>query len=212
MLAACNPQCLFFCLYSNLIVWHFGNSCKYDFCNKAEVHQTAVDLTCSGIIVCDKCYGYLSVNGCYPRHVLDDDGNRSDGWIAQGYCDTCNCYPSLIPDFIMPHKHYDAKVIERVIVESENGINIESLDGCSADVSTMRRWIKQFKQRGSQAVGWLLSILLKLFERHISLLELQNRSLLKQLTRLLNEFHIHKSDSVIGKVNIILTTQNCGFL
>ena len=112
----------------------------------------------------------------------------------------------------MPHKHYKTMVIEGVVAASECGKIIENLGGCAADVSTMRRWIRQFKERGPAAVGWLLSALLTVYEQQLSLLEIQNNSLLKQLARLLREYTTIDSGGVIGKANIILTTRNCGFL
>jgi len=112
----------------------------------------------------------------------------------------------------MPYKHYSAEVIENVIAAYENGENVECLDGCAADISTMRRWVRQFKERGARAVGWLISILLDLYDMQISLLELQNKTLLKQLARLVREFPALKTGGIIGKANTVLTTQNCGFL
>jgi transposase-like protein len=114
----------------------------------------------------------------------------------------------------MPYKHYESGVIEGVIAASENGVNVETSGGCAADASTMRRWIKQFKERGALAVGKLISLLLDLYDRHISLLKLQNRTLLKQLSRLLCEISKlkPKNGNIIGKANFILTTKNCGFL
>jgi transposase-like protein len=165
-----------------------------------------------GAVLCALCHGQLKLHGCYPRCLKDEEGNREQGWVAQGHCESCGTYPALIPDLIMPYKHYSTEVIERVIAESEDGGNVEKLGGCAADVSTMRRWVRQFKERGARAAGWLLSVLLKLYERQISLLELQNKTILKQLARLLREFPTFKTGGIIGKVNTILTTQNCGFL
>jgi hypothetical protein len=172
----------------------------------------AKDLVCRGVVSCALCRGFFTVHASYPRHIKDEEGNREDGWVAPVNCAACKKYPALIPDFIMPHKHYKASVIEWVITERESGKNVEHLDGCAADISTMRRWTRQFGERGARAVGWLLSLLLTLYEQQISLLELQNRTLLKQLARLLREYTPPKSGGVIGGVNIILTTQNCGFL
>jgi hypothetical protein len=174
--------------------------------------RNARDLIRRGLVVCALCKGSLKYHNCYPRHILDELSSRYSGWIAQMHCVACGVYPALIPDFIMPHKHYEAGVIEKVIAQSERGSNIEKFGDCSADISTMRRWIRQFKERGARAVGWLLSILLALHERQISLLKLQGKSLLKQLARLLCELRIPDDKNIIGKVNIILTTQNCGFL
>ena len=112
----------------------------------------------------------------------------------------------------MPHKHYKAEVIESVIAESEKGSVIEHLGGCAADVSTMRRWVVQFRERGARAAGWMVSILLTVYELHIGSIKLQNMTLLKRLARLLCEYPATKSFGVIGGVNIILTMHNCGFL
>ena len=165
-----------------------------------------------GEVVCVICSGTLKVHGCYRRHCRDEEGGRQYGWVAQGHCKACGKYPALIPQFLMPYKHYRTEVIEGVIAESENGVLVEHLGGYSADVSTMRRWVSQFNERGARGVGWLISILVTLFEVHIASLKLQGRTLLKQLSRLLSEYPSRGGSGVIGKVNIILTTQNRGFL
>ena len=197
---------------SKLIVWDSGETCKENFYDKIEVLRTVTKLMRCGKVLCALCMGLLNIHGCYPRHFDGENGERHDGWIVQGYCAACVKYPALIPSFLLPYKHYKAEIIEAVINEHEAGRNIEDLDGCAADISTMRRWVRQFKERGAQAIGWLLSILLSLYNHRISLLKLQNKSLLKQLVRLLCEFRLPKTGGIIGRVNIILTTQNCGFL
>jgi len=174
--------------------------------------RTASELARLGKVLCQICNGLLKINGSYPRQCKDISDTHHDGWVAQGRCDICKKYPALIPEFIMPHKHYRAEVIEGVIAESEKGNVIEHLGGCAADISTMRRWVRQFRVRGAQAVGWLVSTLLSVYERHVGSLKLWNLTLLKQLARLLGEYHAPESGGVIGRVNIILTTQNCGFL
>jgi len=197
---------------SKLIVWDSGETCKENFYDKIEVLRTVTKLVQRGKALCALCMGLLSIHDCYSRHFDDENGKRHDGWIVQGHCATCNKYPSLIPSFLLPYKHYKAEIIETVINEYESGRNIEDLEGCAADISTMRRWVKQFKERGTHSVGWLLSVLLSLYNQRISLLKLQNMTLLKQLARLLYEYPDFKCNTVIGRVNIILTTQNCGFL
>ena len=197
---------------SKLIVWDSGETCKENFYDKIELLRTVTKLVHCGKVLCDLCMGLLSINDCYTRHFNDENGERHDGWVAQGYCAVCKKYPSLIPSFLSPYKHYKAEIIEAVIAEYESGLNIEHMDGCAADISTMRRWVRQFKERGARAVGWLLSILLSLYNRRISLLKLQNMALLRQLARLLCEFRLPKIGGIIGSVNIILKTQNCGFL
>ena len=121
-------------------------------------------------------------------------------------------YPSLIPSFIKPYKHYKAAVIEQVIEEAEAGGNVENSGGCAADASTMRRWVREFKERGEQAVDSLMSKLLTEHNEHIGLLDLQDMTLLQRLARVLREYPSHESGGIIGNANILLTTQNCGFL
>jgi len=194
-----------------LIVFQTDGICKANFFEKAEVMLAANELMCCGAVLCSQCARRLTLHGAYRRHCRDETGKRHYGWVAQGHCAVCVCYPSILPDFIMPHKHYMTEVIEAVVAESENGRIIERFDGCAADVSTMRRWVRQFKTRGAAAVGWLLSALFELYNRHLNAIKLQNKKLLELLTRLLQEFTI-PGGSLFGRVNIILTTRNCGFL
>ena len=174
--------------------------------------HTANDLMARGVVVCVLCFGQLRYHDIYDRHIIDEDGCWHWGWVVQSYCKDCKVYPSILPDFIMPHKHYSAVVIESVISEAESGGVIEQFGGCAADVSTMRRWIKQFNVRGAAAVGWLISALFEVYERNLRVFELQQKTLLRLLARLLHEFPNYNGGSIFGTVNIILTTRNCGFL
>jgi len=174
--------------------------------------RTANDLMVRGVLVCVLCFGSLRYHDCYARHIRDEEGCRHWGWIAQGFCKACKKHPSLVPDFITPHKHYSANVIESVITESASGKIVEKFGGCAADVSTMRRWIRQFNVRGAAAIGWLLSALFELYGQHLRSFELRQKKLLHQLARLLREFPNYSGGLIFGAVNIILTTRNCGFL
>ena len=209
MLSACKPQSPFLLQLSKLIILNSGMICNSNFYDRAEVIQTANRLTRHGDVLCSLCGGSLIVHGSYVRHTRDERGERHDGWIAQGHCFACNIYPSLIPNFLMSYKHYKTEVIESAVLEAEEQVSLKS---CPADNSTIRRWVKQFRRRGGQAVGWLLSILCLVYERHISTIELQNKGLMKQLERLARELPIPRIATVIGTVNVILTRHNFGYL
>jgi len=161
--------------------------------------------------VCPDCNRRLKAHSCYSRHFRDENGKRYYGWVAQVHCADCDTYPALIPDFLMPYKHYEASVIEAEIARAE-GTGPPGLSSCQADESTVRGWINQFKERGARAAGWLTSILLDVYERHISAVKTRNKGLLDQLRRLAREFQVPADGSVIGNVNIILTRYNHGFL
>jgi len=166
-----------------------------------------------GDVLCPLCGGSLKFHGSYQRHFIDELSKRHNGWVAQSHCALCKIYPALLPDFLMPYKHFKAQVIEEAILEAEEkeerreGEDSEELDlsDCPADDATIRRWINQFKERGARAVGFLLSMLFRVYERHISMLELQNKGLLKQLAHLLQQFPIPGAGTIIGQVNAILT-------
>jgi hypothetical protein len=63
-----------------------------------------------------------------------------------------------------------------------------------------------------RAVGWLISSLVTVYERHISFLEIRHRSLLDQLSRLMREYALPENGRIISRANIILTMQDHGFL
>ena len=184
---------------------------KANFYDRVLVVQTVERMLRFGKALCARCGGPLAVHDCYPRHILDENGERHDGWIVQGHCSACKKYPALIPDFIMPYKHYEAAVIESAIskVEEEGRIR---LGDCPAAGSTVWRWVNQFEERGALAVWCLLAILYTVYGLHISALELIDQGLLKKLVRLARKFPVPDTCGVIGRVNTILTRHNSGFL
>jgi len=202
-----------FAFESRLIVFHCEEISKANFLDKAEVKKTMRLKVRRGEIVCTLCSGPLTVHGCYSRHCIDEAGERHYGWIAQGHCDACCVYPTLTPSFIMPHKHYKADVIWRVIKEAEAGNNVERSSVSAADISTMRRWVREWWVRGARAVSCLISKLPSARRKeYIGSHDLQYTTLLEQLPQLLGEYSAQESGGVIERANIILTAHNCGFL
>ena len=201
---------LFFCNQSKMIIPN-SEALHTVFCSRASVHHNADEDFRSGKVVCPDCGGQLKINLTYSRHYKDSEGEKHDGWVAQGYCRGCNSYHSALPDFLMPHKHYEASVIEAALAEAEEkgSYNISS---CHAWASTVRRWDKQFRERGADAAGWLLSILFTVYDRCISVIKLHEKWLLKQLAIIAKEFPAASGGGAIGRVNIVLTGHKCGFL
>jgi len=206
------PETFSFAKKSKLIIFHSEEICKENFYDRAEVKKTARLRVRRGEIVCAVCSGPLTVHACYSRHCIDEAGTRHDGWIAQGHCGDCDVYPALIPSFIRPHKHYKADAIERVIKKAQAGDNVEHLGGCVADISTMRRWVRQWGACVERAVCCLIPILPTVRKGYTGSLDLQSMTPLQQLVRLLSDFPAPMLGGVIGRANIILTTHNCGFL
>jgi hypothetical protein len=211
MLAHVTLRALSFWHKNNLIIINAGPMRKSNFYDRTQIIYTLCEQVRQGIIKCAKCNGLLKVHGCYRRHVMDGEGKRRDGWIAQGCCVACKKYPTLIPDFIMPYKHYEAAVIEAAISEDEEKCEAGSSES-PADESTIQRWVRQFRERGTEAVGRMQSIIYRVQGRHISILKIHNRRLLKQLDYLAQAISSGNTGGVIGRVNAILTRYNSGFL
>ena len=110
----------------------------------------------------------------------------------------------------MPYKHYEAQVIEDVLAAEEEQRLFTS--SCPADNKTLLRWIKEFKERGTHAVGWLKAILFSLCQQHVSMLSFKGKGLLKQLAHLLMQFKTPKIGRVTSLVNSILTAANLGYI
>jgi len=202
---------ILFLLCITMIIQDSEEKSNGNFYERKQVIQRADKTFRSGEVPCPICLGPLKLHGSYERHFTDEGGERYDGWIAQGYCGACKKYHSIIPSFIEPYKQYSATVIERVILEHETRGDIKTSD-CPANDSTIYRWIRQFKERGAQAVGWLLSILYTVYGQHISVIKVQQEGLLKQLDQLTQRLLTCNTVGIISRTNIILTKYNHGFV
>jgi len=73
--------------------------------------------------------------------------------ITVVWCRKCKKWHSLLPDFLLPNKHYSGNEVESVIIDSGSQA-IDEIDTEASD-STVRRWIKQIGKRIRQAVSKL---------------------------------------------------------
>ena len=116
-----------------MIIQDSEEKSKENFHERNQVMQGADESFRNGDVACPICLGPLRLHGAYERHVKNDEGERYDGWIAQGYCVKCNRYHSLIPSFIEPYKQYSAAVVEGVISEYERTGDIKRSDCPASD-------------------------------------------------------------------------------
>ncbi len=155
-------------------------------------------------LICPKCSGRTSFHDSYTRHV--HIGNEIE-WITlfRVICGKCGRTHAIIPDFIRPYKHYSACDAELVLLDQEDGIPAEEIE-TAASISTIRRWVKEFKHRGQQAAGALRSILYKYYGKFINELELACTKTFGMIERLLELLpQIESSHLAIGEANIWLT-------
>jgi hypothetical protein len=106
-------------------------------------------------LVCPICLFETIYFGSYRRHVLE---NNEKIWIIiyRVLCKKCKKTHAVIPDFVRPHKHYSACESELALRDAEDGIPPGKIES-AADISTVRRWIKEFRNRGEHAASVLKS-------------------------------------------------------
>jgi len=193
-----------------MIIHESEGKSKENFYERKAVMQRAMKMMEKGEVVCPICGGKMRLHGAYLRRPKDNEGIRHEGWVAQGHCEACDKYHSVIPSFIKPYKQYETEVIEAVLTAVENG-EIKRSD-CPANESTITRWKAEFAERGARAVGSLRSILYNIYTQHINMIELKKERLMKQLDRLTEMLLGSRRGLVMGRTNIILTRYNSGYL
>ena len=82
--------------------------------------------------VCPDCGQLLSGYDTRRRHVVESSGAVRWFRLRRLKCTNCERLHLELPDFMIPKKHYDARVIEDVLSGQS--------DSCPADDSTIRRW------------------------------------------------------------------------
>ena len=113
---------------SEIIEWHMGNV---------------------GIL-CKLCLRPMSAHSSYWRGIKEM-GERIE--ITMVWCRACKEWHSLLPDFLLPRKHYSGNEIESVIIDSAT--EPAKLIETKASESTVRRWVSQISERIRQAVNIL---------------------------------------------------------
>jgi len=101
-------------------------------------------------ILCALCLKQMRRHSTYDREIKETGEEIT---ITVVWCRKCEKWHSLIPDFLLPNKHYSGNEIEGVIIDSAVGA-VSHID-TNASESTIRRWIKQIGGRIVEAVGKL---------------------------------------------------------
>jgi hypothetical protein len=69
-------------------------------------------------------------------------------------CHKCGYRTSVLPDFLLPHKHYSANEIEAVIMQAADGVAVYDIE-TPASVSTVRRWLGEMNGEGGKLREWV---------------------------------------------------------
>jgi len=129
------------------IVLYLGGNIKEYRLKSEEIINRGVS---EGRFLCENCLRPMAVHSHYVR-VIKESGETIS--ITMVWCSKCREWHALLPDFLLPFKHYSGNEIEAVVIESatESVSRIET----EASESTVRRWIRQIGERVKQAVGIL---------------------------------------------------------
>ena len=103
-----------------------------------------------GNIRCEKCLGPMHRHSRYYRGIKET-GQKIE--VTMVWCSKCRKWHSLLPDFMLPNKHYSGNEIEGVVIDSAD-TEAKLIETCASE-STVRRWIKEMGERIRHAVGIL---------------------------------------------------------
>ena len=104
----------------------------------------------AGIYCCEDCLRPMRRHSSYERGIKEN-GEKVE--ITVVWCRACRNWHTLLPDFLLPNKHYSGNEIEGVIIDSAD-TELKLIE-TSASESTVRRWICQIGGRIRQTVGIL---------------------------------------------------------
>jgi len=129
------------------IVLYLGGDIKEYKLKNEEIINRGVS---EGRFLCESCLRPMRVHSHYDRGIKEKGETIS---ITVVWCSKCREWHALLPDFVLPFKHYSGNEIEAVVIESAT----ESVSRIVTDASesTARRWIRQIGERVKRAVGIL---------------------------------------------------------
>jgi hypothetical protein len=186
----------------NMIIAYLGRNVK-DYRKNFLRNLEKLDL------LCPECGGKTALHDSYDRHVHDAEKLE---WIViqRVICCECGKTHAVIPDFIRPYKHYSASDIEFVLRDMEDGISSEHVE-TAASISTIKRWQREFREKGSQAAGALKALFFRIFDKTINEIRLSGIKIFRALEYILEQFPgIDSSGLAIGDANLWLTNHMAG--
>ena len=104
----------------------------------------------SGKLLCEKCLRPLAVHSSYLRGIKETVATIR---IIMVWCRKCRKWHAVLPDFLLPNKHYSGNEIESVIIDGATK-PANQIDTKASEL-TVKRWLKQIGERIVQAIGKL---------------------------------------------------------
>ena len=157
-----------------------------------------------GHIQCELCLRPMARHSEYKR-IIKETGEQIT--ITMVWCSKCRKWHALLPDFLLPYKHYSGNEIEGVIIDSET-VPVSQID-TEASESTVRRWISQIGYRIRQAVS-LLKYIFKRAGQSVSEAAIDPGPVYSELEQILNmtPYAVKCSGNKLGLANLWLGTND----
>jgi len=126
----------------------------------------------------------LTYHASYVRHIKDYDADIA---IQRLGCplDDCNYTLAILPDFLQPYKHYSANEIEAVLFDSQPCTCALDIDS-KASISTVRRWIRQYRPILDERISQLKSVILQELKMVVNETTLPSAGPMETIQRLLS--------------------------
>lgn len=177
--------------------------------NISEYRKNVLKILCCSIPYCPVCSHIMKYHSSYLRHVhIGALVERIN--IYRFECTNCNKTNAILPDFISPRKHYSACDIELTLKDAEEKVPVEEIE-TTASISTVKRWVAEFKKKAIEAAGILKSLLYRLFNKIIGEVSLFKLQPFELICRILEEYPmIEDSNLIIGEANIWLLKSEVG--
>jgi hypothetical protein len=127
------------------IVMFLGRNVKEYREKSAEIIEEAIK---EGAFMCPLCLQPMKRHSDYKRSIKETGEQIT---ITMIWCRACSKWRALLPDFMLPGKHYSGNEIEGVLIDSAT--EASKMIETEASESTVRRWIKEVGQSVRRAVG-----------------------------------------------------------
>jgi len=156
----------------------------------------------AGHLRCDLCLQAMKRHSSYERGIKET-GERLKIIIIR--CDPCNKGHALLPDFLLPRKHYSGNEIESVIIDSAT-LAADEIE-TEASVPTVRRWITQIGE-GIGRASSIIKYLIKRAGKAISELSIETGTPYSELEQLLEMVpkRLKNSGNKLGLANLWIGT------
>jgi len=171
---------------------------------REESEKTIERLLRDEALLCELCLKPMKRHSSYERGIKETGEKLS---IVMVWCKACNNWHALLPDFLLPGKHYSGNEIESVIIDSAT----EPVDEIETEASepTVRRWIAHVGESVKGACG-ILKYLFNRVGKAISELTITAGSAYNELEQILEMAPkpLKNSGNKLGLANLWIGTND----